>query len=265
MSNIGQQLQEARSQLGYTVREVADIIHIRAEYIGKMENNSFDIPLHPVYIRGFVRLYAKFLKLDPDGIVEAFNKRHAQIEFSSEVIAQRESLGTYTLPQDDERSDNDGVEKTHRRIFERYRSEDDPQPPPWMYVVGIGLLVILVFAAVFVIKVNFFPSQPDEPVPVLPDGDIPVEPGNTTEVRTRSLNDNLVELIAKAPVYLYVTQEKDGEILFSGRLQTNENKVIIRDGEISIACDLTENLVIKKGGIPMDLKGTTGRARLVVD
>lgn len=265
MSNIGQQLQEARNQLGYTVREVADMIHIRAEYIGKMENNSFDIPLHPVYIRGFVRLYAKFLKLDPDEIVEAFNKRHAQIEFSSEVSAQRESLGTYTLPQDDERGDNDGVESTHRRIFERYRSDEDPPPPPWMYVVGIGLLVILVFAAVFVIKIHFFPTQPEEPEPTLSETEAPAKPADATEAKVSSLNENLIELIAKAPVYLYVTQEKDGEILFSGRLQTNENKVVIRDGEISIACDMAENLVIKKGGIPVDLKGTTGRAKLLVN
>ena len=265
MSNIGQQLQEARSQLGYTVREVADMIHIRAEYIGKMENNSFDIPLHPVYIRGFVRLYAKFLKLEPDEIVEAFNKRHAQIEFSSGVSAERESLGTYTLPGGEETDDNDGVESTNRRIFERYRSDDEPPPSPWLFVGGIGLIVILIFAAVFVIKINFFPSQPEEDTPEVTETAAPTETPAEAGVRRESLNENLIGLVAKAPVYIYVTQEKDGEILFSGRLETNERKVIIRDGEISIACDMAQNLIIEKGGIPMDLKGTTGRAKLLVD
>jgi cytoskeleton protein RodZ len=266
MSNIGQQFQEARSSLGYTIREVSDIIHIRAEYLGKMENNSFDIPLHTVYVRGFVRLYAKFLKLNPDEIVEAFNKRHAQLEFSSEVNAERESLGTYTLPGAESPTDDDGVESTHRKIFDRYRSDDiGSGVSPWMYVVGIGLVVILIFAAVFAIKVTFFPTQTENEPPDTAETQISAPTKDVPGFKKESLNENLIGLVAKAPIYVYVTQTKDNEILFSGRLDTNERKIIIRDGEISIACDKSENLVIEKGGLPMDLKGTTGKAQLVVD
>lgn len=273
MSNLGQQLQEARSRLGFSLKEVADIIHIRPEYLGEMEENTFNIPLPTVYVRGFVRLYAKFLKLNQDEMVELFNKRHAQIEFSSEVSADRESLretkslGQFTLPHPDSREE--GIERGGgSRIFERYRASDDDSRSPWIYVAGIGAAVILVFAIVFSVRLLFFPTAAD---PVDSETALASQPGQTQTPQTRpaaaveSLREELIGLVAKAPVYVYVTQTKDREILYSGRLESGERKSLIRDGEISIACDKAENLIVEKGGIPVDLKGATGKVQFLID
>lgn len=265
MSNIGQQLQDARNRQGFSIKEVSDVIHIRSEYLGKIEDNLFDIPLHPVYIKGFIRLYAKFLKLDPDEIVDGFNKRNAQLEFSSEVSAERESLGTYTLPGSEDSAWDDGIENNQTKIFELYRDNDKNARPPWFYLMGIGIVVILLFATVFTIKVNFFQSKPradsNQTIVNSKSGKKERPEGFSIE----SLNENLIGLVAKAPVYIYVTQTKDNEILYSGRLETDERETIIREGEISIACDKSENLIVEKGGIPIDLKGTTGKAQFIVN
>lgn len=266
--------------MGYSLKEVADIIHIRPEYLGEIEENTFEIPLPTVYIRGFVRLYSKFLKLNQDEIVELFNKRHAQIEFSSEVSADRESLregrslGQFTLPGAGNREQSiDRSGATH--IFDRYKATDEDARPPWMYVAWIGVVVILVFASVFAIKVNFFPTTPstDNSGAFGSDPAIPSEsaqnaqPGSTrpSNVAVESIREELIGLLAKAPVYIYVTQTKDREILYSGRLESGERKTLIRDGEISIACDRAENLIVEKGGIPIDLKGATGRVQFLID
>lgn len=263
MSNIGQQLQEERSRQGYSVKEVADIIHVRAEYIGQIEENTFEIPLHTVYIRGFVRLYAKFLKLDPDEMVDGFNKRNAQMEFSTEVTEERESLGTYVLPEDETRRVD--AEKSSTNPFGRYREEDGENRPPWLFPAIMAGIVIIAFTVFFIVKISFFSDKQEIEAPAKTEQ----TPSSPTDAQggfsVSELDENLIGLVAKDPVYIYVTQTVDNEILYSGRLEANERKTIIREGEISIACDKAENLIVEKGGIPIDLGATTGKVRFMVD
>src|SRR6187431_3004324 len=68
MQTIGERLEEARKRKGISVREAAEITKIRGDYLQKFESNSFDIDLPPLYIRGFLRTYARFLDLDPERI-----------------------------------------------------------------------------------------------------------------------------------------------------------------------------------------------------
>jgi cytoskeletal protein RodZ len=266
MTNIGHQLMEARSRLGYTLKDVSDRIHIRPEFLARIEDNTFEIPLHEVYIRGFVRLYSKFLKLNPDEMVESFNKRSAQIRFTSEVRADRELLGTYTAPVEER------VEKVSEPegdpaassggVFDRYRDPEEPEVKPWFQMAVVGLLVIALFAVFFALKLFVFKDRivvAEDPLPV------PSATAAADSSAAASLDRNLIGLIAKDPVYLFVTQTADHEILYSGRLNPGERKTLIRSGEISIACDRSENLVVERGGVALDLKGMTGKVRFVVD
>lgn len=73
--SIGQQLKEAREKLGFDERSASDRTHIRRHYIIAMENDDFDsIDLAPVYRIGFLRIYAKLLKLNADAIVSEFKE-----------------------------------------------------------------------------------------------------------------------------------------------------------------------------------------------
>ncbi len=77
--SIGEQLKEARDALGVTEREAAEKTHLKREFICAMETDRFDdIKLAPVYRIGFLRIYAKYLNLDPDAIVTAY-KTQAKI------------------------------------------------------------------------------------------------------------------------------------------------------------------------------------------
>ena len=69
MQTIGERLEEARKRKGISVREAAETTKIRGDYLQKFEANSFEIDLPPLYIRGFLRTYARFLDLDPERIV----------------------------------------------------------------------------------------------------------------------------------------------------------------------------------------------------
>ena len=63
MQTIGERLEEARKRKGISIREAAETTKIRGDYLQKFEANSFAIDLPPLYIRGFVRTYARFLEL----------------------------------------------------------------------------------------------------------------------------------------------------------------------------------------------------------
>lgn len=73
--SIGQQLKDAREKLGFDERSASDRTHIRRHYIIAMENDDFDaIDLAPVYRIGFLRIYAKLLKLNADVLVAEFKE-----------------------------------------------------------------------------------------------------------------------------------------------------------------------------------------------
>ena len=70
---IGERLEEARKRKGLSIREAAEATKIRGDFLLEMEDNSFDIPLPQIYIRGFLKNYARFLKLDPNKILTDYD------------------------------------------------------------------------------------------------------------------------------------------------------------------------------------------------
>lgn len=72
MQTIGERLEEARKRKGVSIREAAEATKIRGDYLHKFESNQFDIRLPDIYVRGFLRTYANFLKLPGDKVVNDF-------------------------------------------------------------------------------------------------------------------------------------------------------------------------------------------------
>ena len=64
MPTVAEQLRQAREAQGLDVHQVAEITKIRTDHIRALEEGDYDQFVAPVYIRGFVRSYARVLKLD---------------------------------------------------------------------------------------------------------------------------------------------------------------------------------------------------------
>jgi cytoskeletal protein RodZ len=64
MATVAEQLRAAREAQNLDVYQVAEITKIRTEHIRALESGDYDAFAAPVYIRGFIRTYAKVLKLD---------------------------------------------------------------------------------------------------------------------------------------------------------------------------------------------------------
>ena len=74
MAALGEQFRAAREARGLSLSEVAEQIRIRMVYLGEIEAENWAAIGAPVYVRGFLRTYARFLGLDPEAAVGAFNQ-----------------------------------------------------------------------------------------------------------------------------------------------------------------------------------------------
>ncbi len=54
-------LKEIREQLGLSIDDVAKSINIKREYLAALEGGNFEIIPGPVYVNGYLKLYAKYL------------------------------------------------------------------------------------------------------------------------------------------------------------------------------------------------------------
>ena len=64
MQSIGDRLEEARKRQNLTLREASDATKVRVDFLTAYEKNEFVFDLPEIYRRGFLKIYASFLKLD---------------------------------------------------------------------------------------------------------------------------------------------------------------------------------------------------------
>lgn len=69
VQTAGAQLAAARVQAGMSVEQVAEHLKLSVRQIAALENNEFERLPKLVIVRGFVRSYAKLLKLDPSSVI----------------------------------------------------------------------------------------------------------------------------------------------------------------------------------------------------
>jgi len=73
MPALGERFRAAREARGLSLSDVAEQIRIRSVYLAAIEDENWSAIGAPVYIRGFLRTYARFLGLDPEEVVTEFN------------------------------------------------------------------------------------------------------------------------------------------------------------------------------------------------
>jgi cytoskeleton protein RodZ len=80
MATVADQLKRAREAQQLNIYQVAEITKIKTDHIRALECGHYDAFSAPVYIRGFVRTYAKILKLDESQVVADLEAELGQTE-----------------------------------------------------------------------------------------------------------------------------------------------------------------------------------------
>lgn len=136
MANLGEILQAEREKQGMTPSEVAAVTHIKVQHIEAIERNDFSRIAAAAYARGFIKLYAEFLELDPAPLIQEYVELHAEDRPATMVPD--------TTPPDEERSgmgSESWVRGLSREVLKRI---------PWQKVaIGTAgvLLVLFLFSA----------------------------------------------------------------------------------------------------------------------
>ncbi|MDQ2991396.1 MAG: DUF4115 domain-containing protein [Candidatus Eremiobacteraeota bacterium] len=88
MPALGDRFRAARESRGLSLSEVSEQLRIRAVYLAAIEEENWAAIGAPVYARGFLRTYARFLGLDPEEAVGAFNASSGSPPVPSYVAAK---------------------------------------------------------------------------------------------------------------------------------------------------------------------------------
>lgn len=76
MATIGQQFKAAREAKGVSEAQAAADTKILTKLIAAMEADDFSAMAAPTYAKGFIRLYAEYLALDPEPLVDEYTQKH---------------------------------------------------------------------------------------------------------------------------------------------------------------------------------------------
>ena len=75
MDTIGQQLKAARERKGVTASQAAAATHMKVQHVEALERDDYSRMTVPTYARGFLRLYAEYLGMDPAPLLREYTAR----------------------------------------------------------------------------------------------------------------------------------------------------------------------------------------------
>lgn len=80
MFELGNNLREARQRRRIDLVAAEQDTKIRSKYLAALETEDFDILPGPVFVRGFLRTYSRYLGLDPQLFIDEYNARFGRFE-----------------------------------------------------------------------------------------------------------------------------------------------------------------------------------------
>jgi transcriptional regulator with XRE-family HTH domain len=247
MQTIGERLEEARKRKGISIREASEATKIRSEYLHKFESNSLDINLPEIYIRGFLRNYAVYLKLNGDKLIADYKAMSPTEGKSSRRGENREVYGRVDLaatsrqnPAEPAPAADDSGAPTAAPAPTKPRSSAFPASAGTNETpVDVGLLIkggVILLAIILLILVIFgiraLTSGPDKPA---------------TEVKSGAQQTLL--LTATGPVEVQVREDTaDGPIIWRGQMEAGDSRSLPKHGKLYLTATAIENLQIEING-----------------
>lgn len=89
---LGEKIAKKRVALGFDIKDAERATKIRAKYLTMIEESSWDKLPPDVYVYGFLKNYANFLKLDPEKVIKLYMKERGLKEKIKKVKSQEEKI-----------------------------------------------------------------------------------------------------------------------------------------------------------------------------
>lgn len=88
-TGIGETLVAARRQQGVALSDAAAETRVRESYLAALEAEDFAALGGDVYVKGFLRSYARFLRLDPEPLIAAYRAEYEHHDDDISPLGQR--------------------------------------------------------------------------------------------------------------------------------------------------------------------------------
>ena len=174
MPALGDEFRSAREARGLSLSDVAERLHIRSVYLAAIEDEDWKAIGAPVYVRGFMRTYARFLGLDAEDAVARFS-------------AAAPAAAAMAPARSEE------------------RSRERPAREEWAGPSVVGILAVLVAAAVVgYVGYAYFQYRSGAPVPVAVASSRPADPVTETSPESAAV------LPAPFPTPLHIRKPRHG-------------------------------------------------------
>jgi len=191
---LGEKLKKIREKSGVSLSELATNTKVKREYLEKIEAGDYEQLPFDVYVKGFLRSYAKFLSLNPEKVIAQFEK---------EV----------------------GVRENVKKYQNKSKNGFDLKIPnltitPKIVSIVSSILIILTGVVYFYLEVDDFSKKPDLTI------DSPVTnrtiDGSSVDVIGSTDFENKVTINGE-PIYI----DSEGKFRESVGLQKGANEIIV--------------------------------------
>ncbi len=100
MQTVGQKLQQRRLARGLGLDAVTRATRLTRAVLAALEEDRFDDLPAPVYVRGFLKLYAQFLELEVDPCLEGYESQIAARKALAQELADQARTPDYLRDSD---------------------------------------------------------------------------------------------------------------------------------------------------------------------
>lgn len=262
MKNLGNKLLKARTDMGVSIRDASEVTKLREDVIKNMEAGNFNYKLNDMYKRGFLRLYAAFLKLDVNAIMEEYaiashTARVPVVRIPTEETFENED--GFTPPPD---STNRFVEDSEEKPTSMLADFSTKKMAVVMGGVFLAVAVIILIVSSFVGK-----EVPEENQDIAMSANVQTQPVSSTTAS--ALNDveipeMVLVLTATADTYVLVYPDlktpdgKPAESFYAGSMQAGERKEFRSKLPIMVKLTDAERIKIERNGKVINTNGAKG-------
>ncbi len=230
MQTIGERLEEARKRKGISIREAADTTKIRGDYLQKFEANSFDLNLPPLYVRGFVRNYARYLDLDPALFLQDYDNHLA----AEGKAVHRETREVYGRVDFGEGGDTARAAQPDQAVMLKYA------------VLGGAVLLVITLV---VLLINVLTPSVTAPAKSAPH--------TSAAPAVQAEAAQTLTFTATEGTRLKIVQDLDNAVLFNSTLARGETRSFRKQGKLLITVEKGSALRMEVNGrsYPLPLEG----------
>jgi cytoskeleton protein RodZ len=246
--SMGDYLRAARRRRRVSIERAAEDTKIQAKFLMQMESDVFDF-LAAAYVRGFLRTYARYLRVDPEPLIKEFDRRFGYRVDTAQIIAAQ-----------------------RRARSGRKRAYSERRTSGWAIAAFLAALFLAVLAVIGL-------QNPPENEPASDDGRVANRPESPTPTATPTVrssptptptptdgviafDDGIEVQIAATYARCWINVTSDDDQVFSDTLEVGESETFAAEEEMVIVFGFPEGVDLTVNGTKLGRPG--GEAAITI-